>query len=123
MSTSSTIAVVLSLSIVCICAELARADESELTFDQAQTRTSFARGRMEAAERELRSLERKEKSAYRSLSDAQKRYEEAKSDADEATRLREAAESMVNETRSRWEQESARLQRIHKENEARRRSN
>lgn len=123
MSSPFTIAVILFLCLVFPRPEFARAEEGGLTFDQAQTRTAFARDRMEAAERELRRQERKEKSAYQSLSAAQKRYDEAKTEADQATRLREAAEAMAAETRSRWEQESARLQRIHKENEARRRSN
>jgi hypothetical protein len=114
-------AIVVALSLVISPDDFARAGESNLTFDQAQMRTAFARDRMEEAESELRRLERKEKSAYEALSAAQERYEKAKADADQVTHLREAAEAISTEARERWQQESERLMRIHKEDEARRR--
>ncbi len=92
-----------------------------LTFEQAQTRTAYARKQMQAAQRKLDQLERKEKDAYSDLSDMQQRYEEAKSAAQLATDERRAAEAELEQARGRWQQESAHLQRIHEENQARRR--
>lgn len=101
----------------------ARAQEGEpaITFEQAQARTQYARSRMEAAQRRVLSLERKEKAAYHELTEAQRRYEEAKVSADSATEDLRAAQAEHEEATRRYEQESAQLRRIYLENEARRR--
>jgi septal ring factor EnvC (AmiA/AmiB activator) len=98
------------------------AQDDGLTFEQAQTRTAYAREQMQAAERKLRNLERKEKSAAHSLTAAEKRLEEARARAEEATQARIAAEAELSSLRDRWAQESARLQRIHRDNESRHRA-
>lgn len=100
-----------------------QAQESEpaITFEQAQARTQYARGRMEAAQRKVLSLERKEKAAYHDLTEAQRRYEEAKVTADSATEDLRAAQIEHEEATRRYEQEAAQLRRIYLENEARRR--
>jgi flagellar biosynthesis component FlhA len=113
----------LSIALLALClaflpAAALRAQDDALTFEQAQTRTAFARDQMQAAERKLKNLERKEKSAARALSIAQKRQEEARAKAEQATQSRLAAEAELAEARSRWERESLRLQRIHRQNES-----
>jgi chromosome segregation ATPase len=99
---------------------LAQDGEPPPTFEQAQARTQYARSRMEAAQRKVLSLERKEKAAYEKLTDAQKRYEEAKVAADSATEDLRAAQGEHEEATRRYEQESAQLRRIYLDNEARR---
>ena len=99
---------------------LAQDGEPAPTFEQAQARTQYARSRMEAAQRKVLSLERKEKAAYEKLTDAQKRYEEAKVAADSATEDLRAAQGEHEEATRRYEQESAQLRRIYLDNEARR---
>lgn len=72
---------------------------------------------MNAAERKVRNLERREKSAYQTLSAAQQLYEDAKLAAQKASEERQAAQEEAEEARRRWEAESANLQRIHRERE------
>jgi hypothetical protein len=100
---------------------LAQEKEPPLTFEQAQTRTQFARTRMEAALHKVQGLERKEKAAYEDLTLRQKRYEEAKVTADSATEDLRAARLEFEESRKRYEEQAAHLRRIYQENEAKRR--
>jgi chromosome segregation ATPase len=102
-------------------ASAAQEGEPAITFEQAQARTQYARSRMEAAQRKVLNLERKEKTAYQALTEAQLRYEEAKVAADSATEDLRAAQAEHEEATRRYEQESAQLRRIYLENEARRR--
>jgi len=95
--------------------------EPAITFEQAQARTQYARSRMEAAQRKVLGLERKEKAAYQELTEAQRRYDEAKVSADSATEDLRAARAEHEEATRRYEQESAQLRKIYLENEARRR--
>lgn len=100
---------------------MAQEGKPAITFEQAQTRTQHARSRMEAAQRKVLTLERKEKAAYQALTEAQRRYEQAKVTADSATEDLRAAQAEHEEATRRYEQESAQLRRIYLENEARRR--
>ncbi|HWQ40019.1 MAG TPA: hypothetical protein VNM24_15665 [Burkholderiales bacterium] len=100
---------------------VAQNSEPPVTLEQAQARTQYARGRMEAAQRKVQELERREKTAYRQLTEAQRRYEESKIAADSATEDLLAAQAELEEARRRYEQEAQHLRRIYQESEARRR--
>jgi chromosome segregation ATPase len=91
--------------------------QTEMTFEQAQVRAHHARTLMDTAERKVRNLERREKSAYRTLSAAQQLYEEAKQAAQKASEELQAAQQEAEEARQRWEAESANLRRIHRQRE------
>ena len=111
------------VALVCVCASAAHAQSgAPVTFDQAQSRTDFARSRMEAAQRKVNSLQAREKSAYRELTQAQRRYEESKVAADSATEDLRAAETEFEEAKRRYEQEAAQLRKLYLENEARRKT-
>ncbi len=85
------------------------AQDEGLTFEQAQTRTAFARKQMKASQRELDEAEAREEAALRKL-------EEARKNADQATQERQSAEQELQVAKDRWSRESERLKRIHQRN-------
>ena len=89
------------------------AQEKGLTFEQAQTRTSYARRQLQAMQRELKDAEAREASALRRADELKKSYEQAITEAEKATQERQNAEEKVAQARARWSEESERLKRIH----------
>jgi len=61
------------------------AQNEGLTFEQAQTRTAFAREKMQASRHRLKEAETREEEALSELADLQKRLEQARKNADLAT--------------------------------------
>ena len=104
--------VLLSLQgLVISCPSLAQ-DEG-ITFEQAQTRTNYARQQMQASQRALKEAEAHEEAALGSLAEVQKQQEEARKSADKATEERGGAEKKYQEAHDRWSRESERLIRLH----------
>ena len=97
----------------CLVAPPLKAQNEGLTFEQAQTRTAYARRQMEAKRREVKKAETQEESALRAADKIKKRYEAALQEAEKATQAREDAEKKFNEAREKWSEEAARLKRIH----------
>ena len=95
-----------------------RAQNEGLTFEQAQTRTSYARRQMESMRRELKAAEAEESSALRRVDELKKSLERAERDAESATQARESAEEKFAQARTRWSQEAERLKRIHESRES-----
>ena len=95
--------------------QVAFAQEDGLSFEQAQTRTAYARRQMETRQRALRQAEADEKAALQRLDNLKKRYEEARKDAEMATKARETAEKDYTDASERWSAESERLRRIHQQ--------
>ena len=89
------------------------AQDEGLTFEQAQTRTAYARRQMEAKRQELKDAGAREEKALRNAEDLKQRYEEAVKAAQAATQAREEADKAFNQAREHWAQESARLKRIY----------
>ncbi|HUU72012.1 MAG TPA: hypothetical protein VMW70_05250 [Burkholderiales bacterium] len=89
------------------------AQDGEMTFEHAQTRTAYARRQMESMRRELKDAEAREESALRELDDLKKRIEQAQQNAENATQARQSAEEKFSLARQRWSEESERLKRIH----------
>jgi hypothetical protein len=89
------------------------AQNEGLTFEQAQTRTAFAREKMQASRLELKEAEAREEEALSELADLQKRLEQARENADLATQERQKAEEGHQEAKDRWAWESERLKQIH----------
>ena len=92
------------------------AQNEGLTFEQAQTRTTFARKQMQATQRALNEAETREVAALRELSDLQKLQDQARKNANQATEERQVAETKHQEAQDRWSRESERLKRIHQRN-------
>ena len=84
-----------------------------MTFEQAQTRTAYARRQMETKRQDLKDAAASEEKALRNADDLKKRYEEAVKAAQAATKAREDADKAFNEAREHWAEESARLKRIY----------
>ena len=97
-----------------------RAQDEGLTFEQAQTRTAYARRQMESMRREVKKAEAAEQAALRDADESKKRYEAAVKEAEEATQAREEAEKKFAAAREKWSEEAARLKRIHDQRESRR---
>ena len=93
------------------------AQDQGLTFEQAQTRTSYARRQMQAMQRELKDAEAQEASALRRVDERKKSYEQAIKDAENATQARQNAEEKVAQSRARWSEEAERLKKIHESRE------
>jgi hypothetical protein len=89
------------------------AQNEGLTFEQAQTRTTFAREKMQASRLRLKEAETREEEALSELADLQKRLEQARENADLATQERQKAEEGHQEAKDRWAWESERLKQIH----------
>jgi hypothetical protein len=89
------------------------AQSEDLTFEQAQTRTTFAREKMQAARLRLKEAETREEEALSELADLQKRLEQARKNADLATQERQSAGEAHQEAKDRWAWESERLKQIH----------
>jgi len=89
------------------------AQNEGLTFEQAQTRTAFAREKMQASRHRLKEAETREEEALSELADLQKRLEQARKNADLATQERQNAEEAHQEAKDRWAWESERLKQIH----------
>jgi len=89
------------------------AQNEGLTFEQAQTRTAFAREKMQASRLNLKETEAREEEALSELADLQKRLEQARKNADLATQERQKAEESHQEAKDRWAWESERLKQIH----------
>jgi chromosome segregation ATPase len=89
------------------------AQDEGVTFEQAQTRTTFAREQMQAARRQLEEAETNEEVALSELAELQKRQEQARINADQATQARQSAEEKHQQAKDRWSRESERLKRIH----------
>jgi hypothetical protein len=89
------------------------AQDEGLTFEQAQTRTAYARRQMEAKRQELKDAAAGEEKALRNADDLKKRYEDAVKAAQAATQAREDADKAFNQAREHWTEESARLKRIY----------
>ena len=89
------------------------AQNDGLTFEQAQTRTAFAREKMQASRLRLKEAEAREEEALSELSELQKRLEQALKNADLATQERQKAEEGHQEAKDRWAWESERLKQIH----------
>jgi type II secretory pathway pseudopilin PulG len=100
-----TIAILVSAYLLAL-PSLSAAQDEGLTFEQAQTRTAFAREQMEAARRELKELEALEETALREL-------EQAQANADRVTQQRKSAEQKHQQAKDHWSRESERLKRIH----------
>jgi chromosome segregation ATPase len=89
------------------------AQNEGLTFEQAQTRTAFAREKMQASRLKLKEAEAREEEALSELADLQKRLEQARKNAELATQERQKAEEGHQEAKDRWAWESERLKEIH----------
>ena len=89
------------------------AQDEGLTFEQAQTRTAFAREKMRASQFKLGKTEAREEEALSELAELQKRLEQARKNADQATQERQKAEESHQEAKDMWSRESERLKRIH----------
>ncbi len=89
------------------------AQDEGLTFEQAQTRTAYARRQMDAKRRELKDAAAREEAALQSADELKKRYEDAVKQAEQATQAREQAEQALAQARDKWAEESARLKRIY----------
>lgn len=89
------------------------AQNEGLTFEQAQTRTAFAREKMQASRLKLKEAEAREEEALSELADLQKRLEQARENADLATQERQKAGESHQEAKDRWAWESERLKEIH----------
>ena len=89
------------------------AQDEGLTFEQAQTRTAYARRQMEAKRQELKDAAAREEKALRNAEDLKQRYENAVKEAQAATQAREDADKALNQAREHWSEESARLKRIY----------
>jgi hypothetical protein len=89
------------------------AQDEGITFEQAQTRTNFARKQMQASRRDLKEAEGREETALSALAEVRKRQEEAQKTADQSTEERQGAEKKYQEARDKWSRESERLIRIH----------
>jgi chromosome segregation ATPase len=99
----------------CLVALPSRAQNEGLTFEQAQTRTAYARRQMEAVRREVKKAEAAEEAALRDAEEIKKRYEAAMKEAEKATQAREEADKRFSEAREKWSEEAARLKRIHEQ--------
>jgi chromosome segregation ATPase len=89
------------------------AQNEGLTFEQAQTRTTYAREKMQASRLKLNEAEASEDEALSELAELQKRLEQARKNADLATQERQKAEEGHQEAKDRWAWESERLKEIH----------
>ncbi len=89
------------------------AQNEGLTFEQAQTRTAFARRQMQEKQRELKKVEAEEEAALRNADQLKKRYEAAMKEAEAATKARQDVEQELAQARERWMEEAERLKRIH----------
>jgi len=89
------------------------AQDEGLTFEQAQTRTAYARRQMEAKRQELKDAAAREEKALRNAEELKKRYEDAVAAAKAATEARENADKAFTQAREHWAEESARLKRIY----------
>jgi hypothetical protein len=89
------------------------AQDDGLTFEQAQTRTAYARRQMDAKGVELKDAAANEEKALRNADDLKKRYEDAVAAAKAATQARENEDKAFNQAREHWAEESARLKRIY----------
>ena len=89
------------------------AQDEGLTFEQAQTRTAYARRQMEAKRQELKEASATEEKALRNAEELKQRYEAAEKAVQAATQAREDADKAFNQARENWAQESARLKRIY----------
>ena len=107
-----TCAVLLSIHLLAF-PSTSQAQNEGLTFEQAQTRTAFAREKMQASRLRLKEAETREEEALSELSELQKRLEQARKNADLATQERQKAEEGHQEAKDRWTWESERLKRIH----------
>jgi len=99
--------------LACLLPSPSFAQDEGLTFEQAQTRTAYARQQMEAKRQDLKDAAASEEKALRNADDLKKRYEEAVKAAQAATTAREDADKAFNEAREHWAEESARLKRIY----------
>lgn len=104
----------------CLVVLPSRAQDEGLTFEQAQTRTAYARRQMEAVRREVKKAEAVEEAALRDAEELKNRYEAAVNQAEKATLAREEAEKKFAAAREKWSEEAARLKRIHDQRESRR---
>ncbi len=93
------------------------AQDEGLTFEQAQTRTSYARSQMEKKRRELKKAETEEEVALRSAEDLKRRYDAAIKEAEAASKARQDAEQAFAQARETWLEEARRLKRIHQSRE------
>lgn len=89
------------------------AQNEGLTFEQAQTRTTYAREKMQASRLKLNEAEASEDEALSELAELQKRLEQARKNAELATQERQKAEEGHQEAKDRWAWESERLKEIH----------
>jgi hypothetical protein len=93
------------------------AQDKGLSFEQAQTRTTYARKLMQKAQSELKEAESREDAALRELAELQKRQVEVRKHADQATEARQSAEKQYQQAHDKWLRESARLKRLHQRND------
>ena len=107
-----TVFFLLSIHLLVIPSTTSAQDEG-LTFEQAQTRTAFAREKMRASQLKLEETEASEEKALSEFAELQKRLEQARKNADQATQERQKAEESHQEAKDMWSRESARLKRIH----------
>ncbi len=96
----------------------APAQNEGLTFEQAQTRTAYARRQMEVMRGKVKKAEAAEEAALRNAEELKVRYEAAVKEAEEATQARQDAEKQFAVAREKWSDEAARLKRIHDERES-----
>ncbi len=89
------------------------AQDEGLTFEQAQTRTSYARRQMEVKRAELKDAAAREEAALQRVDEFKKRYEEAVKEVEKATQAREQADQAFTQARETWAEEAARLKRIY----------
>ncbi len=92
------------------------AQDGGITFEQAQTRATFARKQMQKSRRELKDAEAREEQALRELADLQKRQVKMQKAAEQATQERQVAEEKYQEAQDKWSRETERLKRIHQRN-------
>lgn len=94
---------------------IAFAQDEGLSFEQAQTRTTYARKEMQKAQRKLDEAESREGVALRELEELRKGMDDALKKVDQATEARQVAEKQYQHTRENWSRESERLKRLHQQ--------
>ncbi|MGD2141508.1 MAG: hypothetical protein PVH25_14015 [Burkholderiales bacterium] len=101
------------VSLACLAPTTTMAQADDLTFQQAQIRTSYARKQMEAKRRAVTNAEAREKKAISRQKELKQQYEAAVKEAKEATQARQDAEKSFEEARENWSREADRLIKIY----------
>ena len=90
------------------------AQDEGLSFEQAQTRTTYARKKMQKARHALEEAESREEATLQELHELQKRQDEVRKQVEQATQERQSANKQYQQAHDQWSQEAERLKRLHK---------